>query len=250
MTDAALTTLLAYAAIFFLAGAIKGTVGIGLPTAALGLLTLFVEPRTAIALMLLPILTSNFWQAFRSGHIIRTLKRYGVFNLSIIVFITVTTTVTATVSNSYLLTALGIVIVLVALISLFFVPPPLPTRYDRLAQFVSGSLSGILGGLTAIWAPTMVTYLLAKRLDKDEFVRASGVMISVGSVPLISGYVAAGLFSGPVATQSALMILPTIAGFAVGELARHRIGAERFRTAVLTVFLIMGLNILRRVFFA
>lgn len=52
---------------FFVAGTIKGTVGIGLPTASLGILAQGFDPRMAVALVVFPMMVSNAWQVFRMG---------------------------------------------------------------------------------------------------------------------------------------------------------------------------------------
>ena len=42
------------------------------------------------------------------------------------------------------------------------------------------------------------------------------------------------------------MVIPAILGFQIGEAIRRKIAAERFQNAVLIVFLLMGVNIIRR----
>ena len=57
MTD--MTFLFIFATFAFLfAGTIKGTIGIGMPTAAIGMLSQVIEPKTAIALVVLPTFVS------------------------------------------------------------------------------------------------------------------------------------------------------------------------------------------------
>ena len=48
---------------FCIAGFVKGMVGLGLPTVSLGLLSLFVDLPTAMALLVMPSLLTNIWQA-------------------------------------------------------------------------------------------------------------------------------------------------------------------------------------------
>ena len=45
------------------------------------------------------------------------------------------------------------------------------------------------------------------------------------------------------------MVVPTLIGFALGERLRRHLDASRFRLAVLVMFLVMGLNLLREAFF-
>ena len=237
------------AGVFLLAGMIKGLIGIGLPTASVGMLSQIVDPRVAIALIVFPSLLSNAWQMWRMGDIVGALRRYWLFLIMLTsMILLVTTTVTSAVPTQAIMLVLGCVIIFFSLSSLAWSPPRIPARFDKAGQFVFGTASGILGGLTAIWAPPMVTYLMGRRTEKDEFVRATGVIIFIGTLPLITGFWVNGMLSGPLALISVGLTIPAIAGFQLGELARRRLDADRFRNVVLIIFLIMGLNLLRRAF--
>lgn len=241
--------LLIAPAVFLLAGTIKGTFGIGMPTASISLLVQFVEPRTAVVVVVLPILFSNAWQMYRCGDVRATLRRLWPLATALALCLLTTALLATTLSGDGLALALGGVIALFALTSLLANIPALPVRFDRPAQCVAGTLAGVMGGLTAIWAPPMVIYLLARRVDKDDFVRAVGLLLFTGSVPLALGYWQNGLLAGELAWVSALMIVPTVLGFSIGEHIRRRLDAERFRKGVLIFFLLMGLNLIRRALF-
>lgn len=191
-------------------------------------------------------MVSNAWQVFRSGEALRALKDYRIFAVVLVLVLWPTTALTAAVSQATLLIILSAVIVGFALINLMVTPPRLPDRLDKPAQVVGGILGGLLGAFTAIWAPPVVAYLIARRVDKDEFVRVTGLLFLLGSLPLCIGFWQQNLLTGGLAVISAAMILPTLAGFALGEAIRRRLPAERFRTIVLLIFLAMGLNLLRR----
>jgi len=53
--------------IYFLAGVVKGTLGIGFPTAAIAMFSLFVDARSAVAYVVIPMCVTNIWQIYRSG---------------------------------------------------------------------------------------------------------------------------------------------------------------------------------------
>ena len=60
--------LLAFiAAMFLLAGFVKGMIGMGLPTVAIGLLGLMMTPAQAAAILIVPSLVTNVWQALAGG---------------------------------------------------------------------------------------------------------------------------------------------------------------------------------------
>ena len=48
---------------FVLAGFVKGVVGLGLPTVAMGLLAIVMTPAQAASLLVVPSLLTNVWQA-------------------------------------------------------------------------------------------------------------------------------------------------------------------------------------------
>lgn len=50
-----------------LAGAVKGVIGLGLPTIAMGLLGLAMAPSQAAALLILPSTVTNLWQLASGG---------------------------------------------------------------------------------------------------------------------------------------------------------------------------------------
>lgn len=243
--DSLTLTLFAIVAIL-LAGTVKGAVGLGLPTTALGLLTLAIDPRTAIALVLIPMFVSNVWQLYRAGHVRRTLKRYAIFAGTLVVVAAVTLALTAGVPERLLLAVLGMLMLVYSAISLTRWAPEIPERLDRWGQGIAGAISGLFGGLVGIWAPPMAVYLAARKATKDEFVRASGLILGIGSLPLILGYVREGFLTRDLIFASILLLIPTFAGFALGERMRGWMSEEGFRRAILIFFALMGLNLLRR----
>lgn len=216
--------------------------------AAVGLLASLVDPRLAISLVVFPIMVTNFWQMVRGGNILRSARRYGLFVIVLMISMGLVTIVAGRVSAKTLTGVIGAVIILFSLTSLFAAVPHLPDRFDKAGQVAAALACGIIGGLTAIWSPPMAIYFLARRLDKDEFVAASGFLIFFSSLPLALGYWKAGLLTGPLALTSAGMCIPAIAGFTVGEQIRARLSGDRFRTLVLVLFLILGINLIRRAF--
>lgn len=238
--------LLIAALTFLLAGTVKGVAGIGLPTAVVSILSQMIDPRQAIALLILPALVTNFWQVWRGRYFRRGVEELWPFALALFITVWIFAQLVAGVQAGHLILGIGCVIVLFVVTNLFGAPLDIPARLDRPAQIVAGSVSGVMGGLTSIWAPPMVIYLLGRKFPKNEFVGASGFLILAGTVPLLAGYWQSGLMTGTLAGYSALMIAPTVLGFAIGEKLRARISPQRFRLVVLVLFLLMGLNLIAR----
>jgi len=233
-------------ATFLLAGTVKGLIGIGLPTIILGLLSQFLDPRFSVAMLLVPALVSNSWQVYRSKVAPELLVKLWPFAVTMGVGIWVFSRFAAELPTDILLASLGAVIILFVITTWFSKFPPIPQRLDRLFQIIFGSIAGVMGGLTAIWAPPMVIYLLSAKFSKDDLVGGMGLLLVAGLVPLTIGYVQSGLFNQSTLLLSTIMTVPIILGFTIGESFRKRMNTEQFRNALLLFFLLMGANLLRR----
>ena len=80
-----LTLSLLVIATFLLAGMIKGVIGLGLPTIAMGLLGLAMAPSQAAALLIIPATVTNVWQLAFGGHLSKLLQRLWPMLLAICV---------------------------------------------------------------------------------------------------------------------------------------------------------------------
>jgi len=108
--------------------------------------------------------------------------------------------------------------------------------------------SGVIGGLAAVWAPPVIVYLTSRRVSPDVFVQTVGVLLFIVSFSLLFGYTSTGIVNRDNALISSLLPIPAIAGFSAGEVLRRKILAEQFQKLVLLVFLLLGLNLIRRAF--
>lgn len=233
---------------FLTAGLVKGTIGIGMPTAAISLLSQVIDAKTAVALVVFPTFISNAWQMIRAGDLLRALGQYRYFAISLTIVLWYATSLTASVSQEGLLAIIGCAVVAFSLISLLFRPPQLSEALDRPAQIICGTVAGVIGGLTSVWAAPIVIYLMARRVEPEEFIRATGLLITIGAVPLVLGFWYHGLFDNSRVALSLSLVIPALIGFRIGEALRKRLPVERFQKIVLVVFLLMGLNIIRRAF--
>jgi len=185
-------------------------------------------------------------QAMQGGRIWDIVRRYWLFCTIAVIFIFGVAVLGAAVPVPALLIFVGVGITLFALTHLFVAMPLLPARYDKPAQAIAGVGSGILGGLTGIWGPPLVAYLMSLHMEKKPFVQALGVMFAIQSIPLMLGF----LVTGELAMKTALLglglLVPTFAGMVFGERMRDRIDTQLFFRLFLSLFLLLGLNLIRR----
>ena len=227
---------------FFLSGIVKGFLGIGLPAAAMALLTLVVEPTHAIALLVLPILFTNLSQFFRSNHRMESFQSYWPMGITILVSIFITSLFMASYPTELLTISIGIAMVIYAFNGL--VGLKLKIKDGKFLQITFGTISGVLGGLSSIWSPPVAMYLIARGLDKERFISASGFLFLVGAAPFAIGLYIGKVLTFQIITQSIFGLLFVLMGFYFGEGLRKRITQNWFEKALLIAFCIMGLRLI------
>jgi len=232
---------------FLVAGAVKGLVGIGLPTILLVLNSQFLDPRLAISIALIPIAVTNAWQVFHSGEIVRAFKEYLPFLLVSLPVVWFTATFSTNIPNStmYLLTGVAVVGFVAASVLSNGLNKYRPNN-DLFLQAPSGLATGLIGGATSIWAPAIIIFLSVRGAVKDEFVRASGLLIFLSCIPLTAGYFRSGALTPELATTSLALLAPTILGFQMGAVIRSRLSERTFWNVLLISFLLMGGNLIRK----
>ena len=95
----------------------------------------------------------------------------------------------------------------------------------------------------------LLLYLASRNTGKDEFVRATGLILFFGSLPLLVGYIRAGFLTPELLWISLGLLVPTFAGFALGERLRGWLSEAAFRRALMVFFAVAALNLLRRALF-
>lgn len=235
-------TLALIMAIFLFSGVVKGFLGIGLPAAAMAFLTLVMAPTEAIALLIMPIIFTNFFQFARAQDRAGIANRYKYFGAAIIVSIFVTSLFIADYPTALLTVAIGFAMVVFAVNLLFGLAIPMGPGVGW--QVGIGLVSGVLGGLSSIWSPPVAMYLIVRKVSKEEFIGATGFLFLCGCFPLALGLFFSGVVTGATIIQSLIALVFALIGFRIGEALRHRISQDLFRRVVLVAFLVMGLRLM------
>ena len=228
--------------IFLFAGVVKGFLGIGLPAAAMGLLTLIIPPTEAISLLWLPILFTNIFQFGRAPDRRSIATSYVWFAVPLAASIFITSLFINDYPTALLTIAIGAAMVIFSLNLLFGMTVPIGP--GPVWQGAFGVVAGVLGGLSSIWSPPVAMYLIARNASKDMFIGTTGFLFLVGCLPLGAGLVISGLITWPVIVKSLVGLMMTLTGFRIGEIMRNRVSQEKFRRIVLVAFLIMGVRLI------
>ncbi|MEO1020352.1 MAG: sulfite exporter TauE/SafE family protein [Pseudomonadota bacterium] len=161
--------------VFFVAGIVKGVIGLGLPTVSLALLTLIADLPTAMALLLIPSFLTNVWQASVGGHGGAVLRRLWPFLLPATCFVLFGTLALRHVQLEWLAALLGMLLAVYSAINLAGIRFSVSRSNERWMAPLTGATSGLFTGMTGSAVVPSVMYLQAVGLSRDSFIQAMGM---------------------------------------------------------------------------
>lgn len=239
MPDIAIAVL-AVTVTFVLAGMVKGVIGMGLPTVAMGLLSLVMPPVQAAALLVVPSLVTNVWQWLAAPGSVRVLQRFAAMMVAIALGTFVTIGLLTGSDGAIANITLGAVLAIFGVIGLRAPQWVIPARFEPLLSPVIGFLTGLLTGATGIFVIPAVPYFNSLGLDKEQLIQVLGMSFTVSTLALAAGLVTAGKFEVAVAGTSLLALLPAIGGMWLGQRIRNRLQPEVFRRWFLVALIVLG----------
>lgn len=240
------SVLIWIAFVFLLAGAVKGAIGLGLPSISLGLLAATMDLRMAMIILLVPNAVTNIWQAFVGGHFRLLMRRLWPFLIAAGTGIWFGAEALAVVDPKWLSALLGLLLVVYAVLGLLRPPMVVPARHENWAGPLIGIINGILTGLTGSFVVPGVPYLQALGLTRDQLVQAMGLLFMASTLALAVALGGRAMLGGDLLSMSAAAVVPAVLGMTAGQAIRSRLSETAFRRAFYIALLLLGLYIVIR----
>jgi hypothetical protein len=240
-----LPVILASTLAFLFGGLVKGVISIGLPLASLPLMLFFIDVKTAIALLMVPLVLSNLIQAIEGPGTLALIRRFAPLLLTLAAGTLIGAALFAALDRRILLLSIGPLAIVMSSISMWkskFVVPPTSERW--LAPPI-GFASGVIGGMSTLFGPILAIYVVGLKLPRDTFVKAIAILYTTASSFLLLGGASFGSTDTRLVALSALGMIPVYVGMRIGLRIRNRIDPERFRMIVLAVVWLTGANMIR-----
>ena len=229
---------------FVLAGMIKGVIGLGLPTVAMGLLGLAMAPTQAAALLIIPATLTNIWQLAFGGHLSALAKRLWPMLLAIFIGTGAGTLWVGMSGGHWVVRGLGAALLLYALSGLFLPTVRVGRRSERWLGPLCGVLTGVITSATGVFVIPAVPYLQALGLSKDQLVQALGLSFTVSTLALAGGLLWRGALGGGELSASLLALIPAMLGMWLGQSLRQRISALWFKRVFFVGLGVLGGHLL------
>ncbi|WP_326540885.1 sulfite exporter TauE/SafE family protein [Pseudorhodoferax sp.] len=228
------------AAVFLLAGVVKGVVGMGLPTVAIGLLALWMTPAEAAALLIVPSLVTNLWQMQPWGQLMPMLRRLWPMQAGVVAGTLGGTWWFGGLGGTWAPVALGLALIAYAGWSLAGRRLSVAPAAEPVLGPVVGCATGLVTAATGVFVLPAVPYLQALRWSSEALIQAMGISFTVSTLALAAGLQAGGSVAGVSWGLSLVMLVPALAGMGLGAALRRRLSPVVFRRCFMLGLLALG----------
>jgi uncharacterized protein len=238
--------LAATAGAYVLAGFVKGVIGLGLPTVAIGLLGLMMTPAQAAAILVVPSLVSNIWQFASGGEVLALVRRMWPMLAGVCIGTFVGAVLLPNGTTSQATVWLGVALAVYAAFGLFNVHFSVPPSAEVWLGLLMGIATGAITVATGIFALPGVPYINALRFERDRLVQALGLSFTVSTVTLAMALAHAGAMSFALAWPSLVALGAALIGMAIGQRVRGKVRAQTFRLWFFIGLLGLGIHLALR----
>ena len=231
---------------FVLAGFVKGVLGQGLPTVAVGVLSLVMSPGEATALIVIPALLTNIWQAWFGPSFGALMRRLWPTLLASFVG-----TFVATWLGLGLLTpdaaslarkALGIALTIYGALGVSRIRLRVPPRAEPWLGPLMGAANGAVSTATGVFMFPVIPYIQSLGLERDDLVQAQGISFTVSTFAVSLVVFGNGTLHAGNTIASLVAMAVTFVGMFLGQHARSTIRPEIFRLLFFSGMLALGLH--------
>jgi uncharacterized membrane protein YfcA len=226
--------------VFVLAGLVKGVVGLGLPTISMALLSVFMLPAQAAALLVIPSLVTNLWQTRPFSSLTPMLRRVGGMQLGVAVGTLAGAMILGAPAGAWAAVSLGVALVAYSAWTLFGRPFAVPAHAERWLGPLVGALTGLVTAATGVFVVPAVPYLQSLGLARDELIQAMGISFSVSTLALAAGLWLNDSYSLGAVGASLIMLLPALIGMSAGQRLRQSLSPAIFRRCFLVSLAVLG----------
>ncbi len=229
------------AAVFVLAGFVKGVIGLGLPTVSMGLLAVAMAPAHALAIVIVPAILTNIWQTFAGPYFLAIVKRLWPLLLGLPAGIWLNADMMTGPYARYGTVLIGILLVIYAIISLRRVAIIVRPRDEKWIGGIIGLATGVISAATGVQVVPSMPFMQALGMKRDELIQALGVFFTTATLAQALNLSAAGILDQSVAVPGVVALAASFTGMATGQAVRTRLEPETFRRWFLIAMILLGI---------
>lgn len=219
---------------------VKGAIGFGFPTLGTPLLSLVVDVKQAVVLLIVPNIAMDGLQFARQGAPLATVRRFALLLVGGAVGTVAGTRLLVALSPRMATLVLGGVLLLFVALSLSGLSLRMPARWETPVSPAVGLVAGVIGGVTNVPGTPLIMYFHALGLAKGEFLSSVAFTFVVYKLIQLGAVAYFGLLSWPLAAGSLALTAVALGGFALGLRIQDRLDQRAFNRAVLGFLGLLG----------
>ncbi len=224
-------------------GTLKGATGMGIPVIAVPALAAFFGVPFAIAVLIVPILVTNTWQAWHFRSHWPGLTFLPRLLLWAALGIMAGTWLLTTLPANLLSLGLGLSTILFVILRLARPALTIPPATARRWAPAVGAVAGTLQGATGVSAPVSVTFANGMRLSRPQFVLTVSALFLAFVLTQIPALMLAGLLTWERMLYSLVALVPVAAGMPIGARLAKLLSPQAFDRLILVLLVAIAMKL-------
>jgi uncharacterized membrane protein YfcA len=233
-----------YLGIFFLGGLVKGTIGVGLPTVTLTLLSFFFDIKESISFILIPVILTNLVQMLDGKELKSIFQQTKFFLVTSVVFVIPGFLVLRAINSNTILLILASLLVLNSCLVLFNKIITIKKHTSFQTQFWIGALTGITTGVTSIYTMPFIFLIQSLKFNKEKLIQLMGLSFFLYSLTQFALFYSFSMINEKVLLFSSVACVPIIFGVISGKYLRKVLSEQAFKLLFNYMLLISGIIII------
>jgi uncharacterized membrane protein YfcA len=238
------STTIIVAVSLLVAAYVKGLTGMGFPLIATPMVTLLLDIRTAVIILVIPNILMDLTLAIRTSSSTNIFRRFFLLFLMTVVGVFLGTKTLVMLPLWILNLSLAIMVLIFVVSNLFRPNYQISPRTEGILSPFAGFVGGFLNGMTNVGAPATAIYLYCLQLPKSEFIKSIATIFIVSKVVQLIAITTWNLFNPWNLSLSVYVTLFIMAGFYLGLKTQDRVNEKVFNRVLLALISLFGVALI------
>jgi len=234
--------------VYVLCGVIKGSIGFGMPTVSISLLSFILDVKIIIALILIPTLVVNIYQLSRGGNFKKIISETKYFLIFSTLFIFPGAYLLTIINSNIIILFIAIILLINSALFLFKINFKLPFYNKPITQIFVGTVNGVVIGMTSIYTMPLIFLLQSLNYNKNTTIQFLGIAFFLYPLGQIISFSNFDLISSEIFLNSLIILIPIFFGLFIGQKIRYQISETLFQKFFYIMLLFMSTIILLNLF--
>jgi len=235
--------------IFLAGGAVKGLIGVGLPTVTLTLLSFIFDIKESISIILLPVIITNLYQMLNGKHLKQIIDDTRIFQISAVPTVFLGFYFLLLLKSDTILLILAIVLIYNSFLGLFKYEIKFKNYKSKYYQILIGGLTGTVTGISGIYTMPFIFLLQSLQYSKNKAIQLMGLTFFLFACTQFLLFILYDLISFKILALSSIACIPILLGVYLGTVLRRNISENIFKILFNLMLVFMGILLIIKTIF-